>query len=144
MKIPASHYGLAKDVRARTRSMVRQLAAGASWNEVVGADMVDTQDRPGLVVISGPSPELSHGMHFHVYLPLWKLPSRIPAAPSISSTGVATGRSAATVGGAAASSGGAANAGAAAMSDASSTQLLFGIIASCRGRGERGRPGVRR
>lgn len=51
--------------------MLTSLACGKTWHEVAGAeDTIDTADRPGLIVLHGPSPILGGSPHFYCYLPL--------------------------------------------------------------------------
>jgi len=71
VQIPASVYGLFKDVKPRCRKIVTSLRRGRTWHEAISAeDTIDTATQSGLIVLHGPSPLLGGDPHFHCYLPL--------------------------------------------------------------------------
>lgn len=69
MLIPASYYGLTRDVKKRAQKAVRALKAGKSLREAVQADdLIDTRDHECLIVLDGPSSLVGGEPHFHCYL----------------------------------------------------------------------------
>ena len=73
MEIPDLLYGRYAEVNARCRKLVSRLARGVAWSEAVDGPLVDTQDRPGLLVLNGPSPILGGAAHFQCYLPHFRV-----------------------------------------------------------------------
>ena len=71
MDIPSSLYGRYSEVKPRMRKIVMALKRGVDWNTAVGvANMCDTDNVLGLIILNGPSPLLGGTPHFHCYLPL--------------------------------------------------------------------------
>lgn len=73
MEIPDLFYGRYAEVNARCYRLVRRLARGVAWSEAVDGQLVDTRDRPGLLVLNGPSPMLGGVAQFQCYLPHFRV-----------------------------------------------------------------------
>lgn len=69
MQIPTLFYGSQKEVRARCRRIVKQLAAGENWQEAIEVgSTVETANVAALIVLEGPNQLLdAYGSHFHCY-----------------------------------------------------------------------------
>lgn len=77
MEIPALFYGRYAEVDAACREVVAGLAGGESWAGAMDDAPIDTQDRPGLLVLNGPSPLLGGTAQFQCYLPHFQIRSAV-------------------------------------------------------------------
>jgi hypothetical protein len=68
VRVPSLLYGLYEDVLARSRDVVRHLAEGEAWSDELVGNLIDTHEKPGLLVLAGPSPLLARASAFHCYL----------------------------------------------------------------------------
>ena len=73
MEIPSLFYGRYAEVNARCRDLVRRLRRGVAWTEAVDGPLLDTRDRPGLLVLNGPSPLIDDAAHFQCYQPYFRV-----------------------------------------------------------------------
>ena len=71
MQIPSGLFGSNREVGTFCRKIASRMKKGASWDEAFGeTEMVDTSERGGLILLSGPGPISASEPHFQPYLPL--------------------------------------------------------------------------
>lgn len=68
MKIPSIFYGKYADVKKRVKRVLADLNQGTITYDSLSADMIDTEDNQGLIVLSGPSRIIGASEHFNVYV----------------------------------------------------------------------------
>lgn len=71
MKVPAICYGYSRDVKAASRKVISALAKGAALYRAFSGEMIDTNSRKGLLVLSGDGPLLREQPHYYIYLPIF-------------------------------------------------------------------------
>ena len=69
MLVPRFVHGLTRDVKKESLRRIRLMKKGATWAEAMADDLVDVATLPGLIVLSGPAPNLGFEPHTHVYSP---------------------------------------------------------------------------
>ena len=68
MLIPASLYGLFKDVKRRCTRVTKLMAKGVPFLQAIDSShLIDSSQVPGLFVIMGPSSRVGGQPHFHLY-----------------------------------------------------------------------------
>jgi hypothetical protein len=77
MLVPAFLYGRYRDVKPACQRLVTRLRRGTPWHEL-GGDMIDTRERPGVLIIDGPASGLGQDDHFHVFAPARVIDQAIP------------------------------------------------------------------
>ena len=69
MLIPASLYGLFKDVKRRCTRVTKLMAKGVPFLQAIDSShLIDSSQVSGLFVIMGPSSRVGGQPHFHLYL----------------------------------------------------------------------------
>jgi hypothetical protein len=68
MLIPSFLYGLTRDVKRNCRKIVTKLKKGVTWDDATEGPCIETSEKPGLLVLDGPSPLLGGENHFHLYI----------------------------------------------------------------------------
>ena len=69
MLVPRFVHGLTRDVKKESLRRVRLFQKGAPWAEAMADELVDVATLPGLIVLSGPYPNLGFEPHTHIYSP---------------------------------------------------------------------------
>ena len=69
MLVPRFVHGLTRDVKKESLRRIRLMKKGARWSEAMADELVDVAALPGLVVLSGPYPNVGFEPHTHLYCP---------------------------------------------------------------------------
>ena len=69
MLVPRFVHGLTRDVKKESLRRIRLFQKGATWTEAMADELVDVAALPGLIVLSGPYPNLGFDPHTHLYCP---------------------------------------------------------------------------